>query len=117
MPDEFSTTIAYPLPGTPFYEEVRHRLKADDAADPDWRHTAENRLLFERGPLSTAFYRRVIRWYHSEWQDARIRAGASVSPQTRFKAKLGLWRDRILVRILSRFPGTLRAPLRPTLKD
>jgi len=117
LPGEFSTTIAYPLPGTRFYEEVRDRLKADDAADPDWRHTAENRVLFKRGPLSTAFYRRVIRWYHSEWQDARIQAGSSASLPARLKAKLGLWRDRILVRVLSRFPGTLRAPLRPSLKE
>jgi len=117
MPDEFSTTIAYPLPGTPFYDEVRDRLKVDDVADPDWRHTAENRVLFERGRLSTAFYRRVIRWYHSEWQDARIQSGIRASLPDRVRAKLGLWRDRALVRLLSRFPGTLHAALRPTLGD
>lgn len=117
MPDEFSTTIAYPLPGTPFYDEVRHRLTVDDAAAPDWRHTAENRVLFERGPLSTAFYRRVIRWYHSEWRDARIQAGGPASGLERIRAKIGLWRDRALVCLLSRFPGTLHATLRPTLGD
>ena len=30
LPDTFSTTIAYPLPGTKFYEEVRDRLMFDD---------------------------------------------------------------------------------------
>lgn len=117
IPDEFSTTIAYPLPGTPFHDEVRDRLKVDDSAAPDWRHTAENRVLFERGPLSTAFYRRVIRWYHSEWRDARIQAGGPASSPERVRAKLGLWRDRALVRLLSRVPGTLHATLRPTLED
>jgi len=116
QPDDFSTTIAYPLPGTPFYEEVRDRL-IDDGDGSDWRHTAENRILFERGRLSTAFYRRVIRWFHSEWRDAHLGAGPNPSVPTRIRSKLGLWRDRITVRILSRVAGAVRSPLRPTLED
>jgi len=116
-PDEFSTTIAYPLPGTPFYEEVRERLTFAGEDTPDWTHTAENRMLFERGRFSTLFYRRVIRWFHSEWRDARLQPGAAVSPLGRIKAKLGLWRDRLLVNAIGRLPGAVKTGFRPTWEE
>ena len=70
LPDQFSSTIAYPLPGTKFYERVQDQL----AENPDWTYTAENRLL-HRGRYSTRFYRWVQRWLHLEWQQASLRAG------------------------------------------
>ena len=113
-PDDFSTTIAYPLPGTPFHDELRDRLDLNGPLGPDWTHTAENRLLFRRGRFSTAFFRRVIRWFHSEWRDACLRADAPASPIDWLKTKAGLLRDRILVRALACLPGVLHAPFRPT---
>jgi len=43
MPDEFSFTIAYPLPGTKLYNLV------DMVDDPDaeWEEPNENKLLFK----------------------------------------------------------------------
>jgi hypothetical protein len=96
-PDAFSTTIAYPLPGTPFYEQVRERLGFVGDCPPDWTHTAENRLLFRRRGVSTWFYRRVVRWFHSEWRDARLRARPRVSGLEWLRTKVGLWRDRLIV--------------------
>ena len=109
-PDEFSTTIAYPLPGTAFYDQVKDRLPATDGSIPDvdfdWNFTAENRLLFQRDEYSTAFYRRVIRWFQHEWMDARIRAGdVNSSVMARLKNTLALWRDRLLVTFLALRPG------------
>lgn len=104
-PDMFSTTIAYPLPGTAFYDQVRDRLPAGDPLALDWDYTAENRLLFEAGRYNTFFYRRVIRWFHSEWQDARRRAGAPATHWERVKGTLALWRDRLLVRLLAHIPA------------
>jgi anaerobic magnesium-protoporphyrin IX monomethyl ester cyclase len=110
-PTLFSTTIAYPLPGTAFYEQVKDRLRNANGDSgtpdlvPDWDYTAENRLLFERGQYSTFFYRRVIRWFHHEWEDAWIKAGKPVSFQQRLRTRVALWRDRVLVRILARLPG------------
>ncbi len=115
-PDAFSTTIAYPLPGTPFYEEVRDRLTFEGEHAPDWTHTAENRVLFERGRFSTLFYRRVIRWFHSEWRDARLKAGEQASLLGRMKARLGLWRDRLLVNAIARLPGAATSRFRPTVE-
>jgi radical SAM superfamily enzyme YgiQ (UPF0313 family) len=105
-PDRFSTTIAYPLPGTAFYEQVQHRLPSEATEMPDWDYTAENRLLFETGRYNTAFYRRAIRWFHSEWLDARYQAGAPATLLQRFKNKLGLWRDRLLMALLARIAGS-----------
>lgn len=107
-PDDFSTTIAYPLPGTTFYEQVKEQLPHEPGVSdlvPDWDYTAENRLLFQRGQYSTFFYRRVIRWFHHEWEDAWIRAGKPASLSSRVRTRLALVRDRLLVRILARLPG------------
>ena len=105
-PDMFSTTIAYPLPGTAFYEQVKHRLPDRHIAMPDWDYTAENRLLYGEGRYGTAFYRRVIRWFHSEWRDARIQKDTPISAMGRIKNKAGLWRDRLLVNLLARIPSS-----------
>jgi anaerobic magnesium-protoporphyrin IX monomethyl ester cyclase len=110
-PTLFSTTIAYPLPGTAFYEQVKDRLlHADGDAGahdrvPDWDYTAENRLLFGRGQYSTYFYRRVIRWFHHEWEDAWIKAGKPATFRERVRTRVALWRDRMLVQLLARLPG------------
>ncbi len=104
-PDIFSTTIAYPLPGTAFYEQVKDRLPQDDGLVPDWDYTAENRLLFGRSQYSTFFYRRVIRWLHHEWEDAWIKAGKPAAPAQRLRIRLALWRDRLMVRVLAKLPG------------
>ena len=100
-PDEFSTTIAYPLPGTEFHEQVRDRLGFAGDCAPDWTHTAENRLLFQRGRYGTWFYRRVIRWFHNEWENAWLQAGRRVSLIEWLKVQVGLWRDRIVVNMLA----------------
>jgi hypothetical protein len=115
-PDAFSTTIAYPLPETSFYEEVQGRLTSQAKGEADWKHTAENRVLFERNRFSTLFYRRVIRWFHSEWRDARLAAGAQASFRERLRGKIGLWRDRFLVHVITRLPAVFEVHFRPRLE-
>jgi anaerobic magnesium-protoporphyrin IX monomethyl ester cyclase len=115
-PDAFSTTIAYPLPGTPFHEAVRDRLALEGHTLPDWVHTAENRLLFERGRYSTFFYRRVIRWFHSEWRDARLGTDGLASPVEWLTAKASVWRDRLLVHAYAQLPGIAESPFRPSVE-
>ena len=104
-PDAFSTTIAYPLPGTAFYEAVRHRMPEGSLVTPDWDYTAENKVLAPTGRYNTTFYRRVIRWFHSEWRDARLSGDGALPWRRRLRAKLGLWRDRVLVNALARIPA------------
>jgi anaerobic magnesium-protoporphyrin IX monomethyl ester cyclase len=113
-PDLFSTTIAYPLPGTPFYDQVRDQLPESSESISDWDYTAENRLLFQGARYNTAFYRRVIRWFHSEWKDARYRCGVPATPAERLRTWAGLWRDRLWVSIGAAGMSVLR--LRPRLR-
>jgi radical SAM superfamily enzyme YgiQ (UPF0313 family) len=95
-PDRFSSTIAYPLPGTEFFEEVGHRL----LDTPDWDYTAENRLLFQR-EYSTSFYRWVQRWLHQEWLSARLRHGDETASYPRKLAAGGRrWIARGMVEFL-----------------
>lgn len=104
-PDTFSTTIAYPLPGTKFYEQVRDRLLFDSGALMlDWEYTGENRLLFRRDRYGTHFYRWAMRWFNAEWLDARIAAGEVKLPLWRrlyFRFRLAL--IRMIVSFLARY--------------
>ncbi|GAB4568658.1 MAG: radical SAM protein [Anaerolineae bacterium] len=113
LPDEFSTTIAYPLPGTPFYEQVRDRLMFESDWHMDWDYTAENKLLFDRGKYNTLFYRWVIRWFHKEWEDARVKAGYSAPLRERLEIMVGLWLTRAMVRILGRWPSAATVQFHP----
>jgi radical SAM superfamily enzyme YgiQ (UPF0313 family) len=93
LPDEFSTTIAYPLPGTKFYEQVRDRLMFESQEWMlDWDYTAENKLLFKREKYNTTFYRWVVRWFNREWKDAWFKSGkkATIFEITKNKIELGI---------------------------
>jgi radical SAM superfamily enzyme YgiQ (UPF0313 family) len=113
-PDEFSTTIAYPLPGTEFYEQVRDRMEFEGDCVPDWTYSAENRLLFRRGKYNTWFYRRVVRWFHNEWKNACLQAHKRVPSIEWLKTKMGLWRDRVLVHLSARLPNLVHTRFHPT---
>jgi radical SAM superfamily enzyme YgiQ (UPF0313 family) len=113
-PDVFSTTIAYPLPGTEFHEQVRDRMMFEGEQMPDWVHTAENRLLFQRARYNTLFYRWVIRWFHKEWEDAWLKAGKKVPLAKRIRTRAGLWLSRLVVNLLARMPGVASIEFRPT---
>lgn len=100
-PDQFSSTIAYPLPGTEFYDKVKHRL----LDTPDWDYTAENRLLFQREHM-TRFYRWVQRWFHQEWHMARLRHDQEQATPGGWVRRLGgLWTSRAMVHLLRYLPG------------
>jgi radical SAM superfamily enzyme YgiQ (UPF0313 family) len=105
LPDEFSTTIAYPLPGTTFYEQVRDRLMFESDWMLDWDYTAENKLLFNRGKYNTSFYRWVGKWLHKEWEDARLQAGHPYSLAEQVDIKGGLYLSRTMVNLLGRLPN------------
>lgn len=110
LPDTFSTTIAYPLPGTKFYEQVRDRLVFDSDWNVDWDYTAENKLLFQRTRYNTFFYRWVIRWFQYEWEDARFLSGEPIPFLERSRMKLYLWLARIMVRLVAALP------IKPTIR-
>jgi len=60
-PDDIGVSVAYPLPGTAFYES----LAAELGEHRNWRDTGELAMLFE-GTFDTAFYRMVRDALHSD---------------------------------------------------
>ncbi len=54
MPDDIGISVSYPLPGTPFYERVRHEL----GERANWIDSDDMAMLY-RGPFPTAFYRQL----------------------------------------------------------
>jgi anaerobic magnesium-protoporphyrin IX monomethyl ester cyclase len=64
-PDEIGVSVAYPLPGTEFYDKVRAQL----GRQRHWKTTGELAMLFQ-GTFDTAFYRKVRDLLHDE---ARLR--------------------------------------------
>ncbi len=113
LPDEFSTTIAYPLPGTTFYEQVRDRLMFESDWMLDWDYTAENKLLFKRGKYNTTFYRWVQRWMHKEWEDARMKAGVPYSLKEKAEIVAGLVVSRVVVNVLAHLPTASTVQFQP----
>lgn len=113
LPEDFSTTIAYPLPGTKFYEQMRDRLIFESDWQLDWDYTAENRLLFQRERYNTFFYRLVIRWFHKEWEDAWLIEGEKTTMWRRMRIKLGLWAYRSAAAIMARAPMTAGVRFEP----
>lgn len=64
-PDEIGVSVAYPLPGTKFHQQVRAQL----GRRHNWEHTDDLAMLFH-GTYTTAFYRQLRDALHDE-----IRAG------------------------------------------
>ncbi len=62
QPDELGITVSYPLPGTPFHDRVKERLKATN-----WASAMDNEVLFE-ADYPQAFYdaaRELLRAEHA----------------------------------------------------
>jgi radical SAM superfamily enzyme YgiQ (UPF0313 family) len=100
-PDAYSTSVAYPLPGTPFFEKVKGRLSASH----DWSHSTENRLVFRR-EFSTRFYQMTQRRMYAGWRLARWRKGFErLGLLSRLRLRAGSWWRRLAqlgLRVLSR---------------
>jgi anaerobic magnesium-protoporphyrin IX monomethyl ester cyclase len=64
-PDDVGVSVAYPLPGTPFYEEVRSQLQGKT----HWDDSADLAMMFQ-GAFDTTTYRQVRALLHAE-VDAR----------------------------------------------
>jgi anaerobic magnesium-protoporphyrin IX monomethyl ester cyclase len=60
-PDDIGVSVAYPLPGTEFYDRVRAQL----GRQRNWKDTGELAMLFQ-GTYDTTFYRKVRDILHEE---------------------------------------------------
>jgi radical SAM superfamily enzyme YgiQ (UPF0313 family) len=65
-PDDIGMSVAYPLPGTPFFTRVRHEIGLVD----HWVDSNDLAMLY-RGPYSTSFYRQLHTVLHREFRARR----------------------------------------------
>jgi anaerobic magnesium-protoporphyrin IX monomethyl ester cyclase len=78
-PDDIGISVAYPLPGTPFYR----RVEAELGAKRHWEHSDDLAMMY-RGPFPTRFYRRLHRLVHTEFRLRRL--GELPAPGARQRA-------------------------------
>lgn len=69
-PDDIGVSVAYPLPGTAFYDRVRTELRGK----ANWSDSDDLAMMF-RGTYSTDFYREIRDLLHGE-VTARVGSGA-----------------------------------------
>jgi anaerobic magnesium-protoporphyrin IX monomethyl ester cyclase len=66
-PDDIGISVAYPLPGTPFFQRVEAQL----GRKRNWDHSDDLSMMY-RGPFPTRFYRRLHRLVHAEFRLRRL---------------------------------------------
>ncbi len=95
-PDIFLTTVAYPIKGTPFYQQVEDRILTDKAWDQ-----RSDRDLTIAGRGSRRYYRFATRWMVSEVALHRANTNGGTSLQRRIKwaanariGRAGMWLTR-----------------------
>lgn len=65
MPDDIGISVSYPLPGTPFYERVRHELGREN-----WYDSEDLAMLYQ-GPFRTEFYRQLHTVIHKDYRSRK----------------------------------------------
>jgi anaerobic magnesium-protoporphyrin IX monomethyl ester cyclase len=65
-PDDIGISVAYPLPGTRFFDRVRHEL----GRKQNWDDSADLAMMYE-GPFPTGFYRALHGLVHAEFRARR----------------------------------------------
>jgi len=94
-PDDIGISVSYPLPGTPFFDRVRHELRRKQ----NWVDSADLAMMYE-GPFRTGFYRALHDLVHAEFRLGRLarRPGQSLrarAARLRYAGALPLHRMRV----------------------
>ena len=63
MPDEIGISVSYPLPGTKFYENVKHGMKEKQ----NWTDSNDLTLMF-RSTFSSDYYKKLHRYVHAVYR-------------------------------------------------
>ncbi|MCC6613085.1 MAG: radical SAM protein [Anaerolineae bacterium] len=69
LPDDIGISVSYPLPGTKFYEDVKHEL----GVRANWIDSADLAMLYQ-GPYRTEFYRQLHTVVHKEYRARKTSA-------------------------------------------
>jgi anaerobic magnesium-protoporphyrin IX monomethyl ester cyclase len=60
LPDEAGISVSYPLPGTKFYDKVKHQLKEKQ----NWTNSDDLAMMFQ-STFNSQYYRHLHRYVHS----------------------------------------------------
>jgi anaerobic magnesium-protoporphyrin IX monomethyl ester cyclase len=88
QPDDVGVSVAYPLPGTPFYDRVR----ADLRGKANWSDSDDLAMMF-RGAYTTDFYREIRDLLHDE-VNARAEGGGGQRVRRDFDSQWIVLQDR-----------------------
>jgi anaerobic magnesium-protoporphyrin IX monomethyl ester cyclase len=66
MPDDIGISVSYPLPGTKFYENVKHEL----GERANWIDSQDMAMLYQ-GPFATEFYRQLHTVVHKGYRSRK----------------------------------------------
>lgn len=66
MPDDIGISVSYPLPGTKFYNNVRHEL----GERANWIDSQDLAMLYQ-GPFRTEFYRQLHTVVHKDYRSRK----------------------------------------------
>jgi len=65
MPDDIGISVSYPLPSTPFYEQVRKEMQREN-----WYDSQDMAMLYQ-GPYVTDFYRQLHTVVHKDYRSRK----------------------------------------------
>ncbi|MCC6804342.1 MAG: radical SAM protein [Anaerolineae bacterium] len=117
MPDDIGISVSYPLPGTKFYEAVRHELGERE----NWIDSEDLAMLY-RGPFRTEFYRQlhtvVQKYYRSrkKWRDLKnaVRDPRRLNPTLVRRAASMIYHRATLPAAVARLDQLATLPHEPT---
>ena len=66
MPDDIGISVSYPLPGTSFYERVKHEF----GEKANWYDSEDLAMLYQ-GPFATEFYRQLHTVVHKDYRSEK----------------------------------------------
>jgi anaerobic magnesium-protoporphyrin IX monomethyl ester cyclase len=101
-PDDVGVSVSYPLPGTPFFERVRDRIRGRS----NWVDSADLAMLYD-GPYPTSFYHLLHARLHAEFRLREAKRGrgvvsalASLIGARRLRRAAGVVRDAAMLPLL-----------------
>jgi anaerobic magnesium-protoporphyrin IX monomethyl ester cyclase len=94
-PDQFTLTVAYPIKGTPFYEEVESQF----LTDLPWEESTDRDIDFRR-PYSRKYYNHAMNWIQREMAFHKYKQkGASgvalLSKGRAWRSRMGMIAERL----------------------
>jgi anaerobic magnesium-protoporphyrin IX monomethyl ester cyclase len=113
MPDDIGISVSYPLPGTRFFESVRHELGDKE----NWTDSQDLAMLY-KGPFRTEFYRQLHTVVHKEYRSrkafALLKRPSALRPRHARSIASAAWHRATLPAARARLDALAQLPHEPT---